>query len=154
MPPGRRQALRLLGGSGFALLALQSAWASLRFLRAPVSYGAPSQHRLGRPGRYPAGGRTWEEEAGVFVLHDEGGLRALSATCTHLGCTVRAEGDGYFCPCHGSRYDGEGQVTAGPAPRALAFLELELDPRGALVVDRDAEVEADLRLPVPPEGAG
>uniref|UniRef100_A0A5S6R540 Cytochrome b-c1 complex subunit Rieske, mitochondrial n=1 Tax=Trichuris muris TaxID=70415 RepID=A0A5S6R540_TRIMR len=46
----------------------------------------------------------------------------LLAPCTHLGCVpVPYAGDygGYFCPCHGSHYDGSGRVRRGPAPRNL-----------------------------------
>ena len=45
---------------------------------------------------------------------------ALKAECTHLGCLVAPDPEGGFeCPCHGSRYDAQGRVTRGPAPRAL-----------------------------------
>ena len=41
---------------------------------------------------------------------------------THLGCVPIADaGDfgGYYCPCHGSHYDGCGRIRKGPAPRNL-----------------------------------
>lgn len=46
--------------------------------------------------------------------------------CTHLGCVpIAGEGDygGYYCPCHGSHYDGSGRIRKGPAP-----LNLEVPP--------------------------
>jgi len=46
--------------------------------------------------------------------------------CTHLGCVPIANaGDygGYYCPCHGSHYDGSGRIRQGPAP-----LNLEIPP--------------------------
>lgn len=47
---------------------------------------------------------------------------ALSAVCTHAGCTVAWEnGDtSLFCPCHGSSFAVSGAVTGGPAPAPLA----------------------------------
>jgi ubiquinol-cytochrome c reductase iron-sulfur subunit len=42
--------------------------------------------------------------------------------CTHLGCIPlphQGNYDGWFCPCHGSQYDGAGRVRAGPAPANL-----------------------------------
>lgn len=39
--------------------------------------------------------------------------------CTHLGCVPTREESGWFCPCHGSRYDNSGRVLKGPAPRNL-----------------------------------
>ena len=134
--------LRRFGVGGVALMMVEAVWSTLRFARAPVSYGPPSRHTLQEASRYPVGALSYAEEAGVFVKHDADGLRALSATCTHLGCTVRRDdADGFVCPCHGSRYDGEGRVLGGPAPRALAWLHLEVDKRGRLVVDVDHEVE-------------
>lgn len=45
---------------------------------------------------------------------------ALSAVCTHRGCTVELAGGRIECPCHGSQYSREGAVLQGPAERALA----------------------------------
>jgi glycine/D-amino acid oxidase-like deaminating enzyme/nitrite reductase/ring-hydroxylating ferredoxin subunit len=55
----------------------------------------------------------YRDEAGV--------LHAVSPTCTHLGCEVRfndAERS-WDCPCHGSRFDPDGRVLAGPATTPL-----------------------------------
>lgn len=41
---------------------------------------------------------------------------ALTAICTHQGCTITGYQNGqYVCPCHGSRYNTNGQVVQGPA---------------------------------------
>jgi nitrite reductase/ring-hydroxylating ferredoxin subunit len=53
--------------------------------------------------------------------NNNGGLSALSAVCTHLGCLVHwnnAE-KSRDCPCHGSRFDPSGRVLNGPAVTAL-----------------------------------
>ncbi len=49
---------------------------------------------------------------------------AISAVCTHLGCTVDwdAGAQMFVCPCHGSRYDPAGHVTKGPARRNLELV--------------------------------
>jgi len=39
--------------------------------------------------------------------------------CTHLGCVPTRKTWGWFCPCHGSRYDNSGRVLKGPAPKNL-----------------------------------
>lgn len=46
----------------------------------------------------------------------------MRGVCTHLGCIPLSDaGDykGWFCPCHGSHYDGSGRVRKGPAPKNL-----------------------------------
>ncbi|HWH15034.1 MAG TPA: FAD-dependent oxidoreductase [Miltoncostaeaceae bacterium] len=55
----------------------------------------------------------------------DGALHVVSATCTHLGCTVHwnpAE-TSWDCPCHGSRFDPDGNVLNAPATSPLARRE-------------------------------
>ena len=63
-----------------------------------------------------------ESIAGVFLLARtaEGSFTAVDAVCSHQSCTVTGIADTtYVCPCHGSRYDRNGRVLAGPATAAL-----------------------------------
>ena len=57
----------------------------------------------------------------------EGALHAVSATCTHLGCTVtwNAAETTWDCPCHGSRFTTEGRVLQGPAVEDLTPVAVE-----------------------------
>jgi Rieske Fe-S protein len=129
----------------------EAVWSTLRFAKAPVSYGPPHKVNLGPLSRFAPGLTTFVPSARVFVKRDEAGVRAMSGVCTHLGCTVREArggGDGYVCPCHGSRYDHEGHVVSGPAPASLAFLELERDARSELIVDLARPVEPSKKLPL------
>jgi menaquinol-cytochrome c reductase iron-sulfur subunit len=53
----------------------------------------------------------------------------------------------FLCPCHGSKYTGDGTNVSGPAPRPLAWYHLSVAPDdGQLVVDLAAEVGRDFRL--------
>ncbi|XP_067011415.2 cytochrome b-c1 complex subunit Rieske, mitochondrial-like [Anabrus simplex] len=50
----------------------------------------------------------------------------LIGVCTHLGCVpIPKAGDyhGFYCPCHGSHFDGAGRVRRGPAPINLVVPE-------------------------------
>jgi Rieske Fe-S protein len=62
------------------------------------------------------------------VYRDEAGaLHVLSPVCRHLYCHVvwnRAERS-WDCPCHGSRYSGEGRVIQGPTVKPLKRLDLK-----------------------------
>jgi nitrite reductase/ring-hydroxylating ferredoxin subunit len=53
---------------------------------------------------------------------DDGRLHAVSPVCTHMGCHLswNPVERSWDCPCHGSRFTGEGAVIQGPATRDLA----------------------------------
>jgi glycine/D-amino acid oxidase-like deaminating enzyme/nitrite reductase/ring-hydroxylating ferredoxin subunit len=56
------------------------------------------------------------------VYKDAGGqVHAVSAICTHLGCTVgfNPSDTTWDCPCHGSRFATDGTVIQGPATKNL-----------------------------------
>lgn len=58
----------------------------------------------------------------VILLRTAGGdLRAFSATCTHLDCTVQYRKDLglIWCACHNGKYDANGRNVSGPPPRPL-----------------------------------
>lgn len=161
----RREFLKGLGiGAGVVALGGQSV-AALRSLVPNVSYDAPTTVKIGPPGEFPDGMKFLPEQR-LFVFREGKVFHAISAVCTHLGCTVRAEAlpraetksvEGqplklthrFLCPCHGSRYEGDGQNVAGPAPRPLDWyhLELALDD-GQLVVDLAKPVDRDFRLTI------
>ena len=66
----------------------------------------------------------------VFLTATEAGeVRALSATCTHLGCRVAWNGaaDRFECPCHKGAYDRDGRVVAGPPPAPLPAVMVRVD---------------------------
>ena len=86
----------------------------------------------------------------LAVYRDEAGaLHARSATCTHLGCVVHwnSAERSWDCPCHGSRFDVDGNVLHGPAARALDHAE-----PGAHAGGRDAAGWSEERRPPPPAG--
>jgi cytochrome b6-f complex iron-sulfur subunit len=58
---------------------------------------------------------------GIIVRTASGELRAFSAVCTHLNCTVqyRADVSHIWCACHNGHYDLNGKNVEGPPPRPL-----------------------------------
>ena len=113
----RREALGALG----SLIAL--GMISPRCGRGPSEEPLkPGQVALPLDGFRP-GVRTVVVVAGnpVEVVRSADGVAARLLRCTHLGCVVRwREREGaYVCPCHDGRYDGAGNVLAGPPPLPL-----------------------------------
>lgn len=53
---------------------------------------------------------------------------AFTAECPHLGCAINrdADGGGFFCPCHSSAFDIQGNPKNHVPPRPMDRLEVEL----------------------------
>lgn len=69
----------------------------------------------------------------AIVRTGQASYLALSRVCTHQGCVINVGSNGFACPCHGSRYDSQGNVLNGPAPRALARLSAVLSADGTVL---------------------
>jgi len=76
----------------------------------------------------------------------------LEGVCTHLGCSpqykpVEAKADmgqdwngGFFCPCHGSKFDFAGRVFAGsPAPKNLEVPKYKFVGDAKIVIGDDTK---------------
>jgi Rieske Fe-S protein len=67
-----------------------------------------------------------EGEPTAVSRTEDGGLLAVSALCTHMGCVVAwnpAE-QSWDCPCHGSRFLPDGTLIQGPATANLELTPL------------------------------
>lgn len=153
-------------GLGATLLAIAGqTYAFIRSLVPNVLYEAPQRFKVGTPDQFGEGAKFLEDKR-VFVFRERSTFYAISASCTHLGCTVKMERLNqpkkvkvrgrefeeqaeFHCPCHGSKYYGDGTNYSGPAPRPLAYLALEVSPDdGQLIVDMSKTVRQDFRLTV------
>jgi len=78
----------------------------------------PNQGKIFRFGSKPA----------LLVNGPDGKLRAFSAVCTHLQCTVqyRPDLERIWCACHNGRFDLNGRNVAGPPPRPLEVYKVTL----------------------------
>ncbi len=161
----RRKFLHLLGlGAVLAAIAGQ-AYAMLRALVPDVLYEEPLRFKLGAPADFPEGA-TFLDERRLFIFREKSTFYAISATCTHLGCTVKMaklaqaqtvktsngefqENWEFHCPCHGSKFYADGTNYAGPAPKALSWIKLEVAPEdGQLVVNMSEKVAQNFKLTV------
>jgi menaquinol-cytochrome c reductase iron-sulfur subunit len=161
----RRSFLARLGVSATLLGLAGQAFAFLRSLVPNVLYEQPQRFKVGAPSQFGEGAKFFEGQR-VFVFRERDTFFAISGVCTHLGCTVKMErlnkpkrvtAHGrdfdeqveFHCPCHGSKYYGDGTNYFGPAPKPLAYYKLELAPDdGQLIVDMTTKVNQDFRLTV------
>lgn len=58
---------------------------------------------------------------------------AYSLLCTHAGCPTELRANRWVCDCHGSRFDLDGRVLAGPANRPLDALSTRYDAAAGTV---------------------
>jgi len=144
----RRRFLTWLARGSIATAVLAAAGQVVRFLSYQPPGSASEVLPVGQPAGFSPGQVVYVAEARVYVGYDAGGLYALDAVCTHLGCLVEpAEQGGFRCPCHDSRFDAQGRPETGPATRPLRYLRLWLDrEKGQLMVDRATAVEPTVRL--------
>ena len=65
---------------------------------------------------------------GLLIKLQSGDYKAMSATCTHLSCTVqyRADVQQVWCACHNGMYDLNGRNVSGPPPRPLEAFDVHV----------------------------
>jgi glycine/D-amino acid oxidase-like deaminating enzyme/nitrite reductase/ring-hydroxylating ferredoxin subunit len=113
-------ATRLAPGASVKRLVTENLDAGKRFVADRVRSWRPRPAAELVPGE---GDIVELDGAAVAAFRDDaGGIHAVSATCTHLGCrvTFNTAEQSWDCPCHGSRFDVEGSVIQGPAVEDLA----------------------------------
>jgi nitrite reductase/ring-hydroxylating ferredoxin subunit len=127
---------RLLARVGGLVAALVAGFGLGRLDRLTPPHGPPAAGEGGSaPGRLVGENGRWQRVAALdevapgqalrfsagplegYLINTKGGLRALSAVCTHLGCLVRwQERERELeCPCHGAAFDSAGRMKYGPA---------------------------------------
>jgi Rieske Fe-S protein len=130
--PKRRHFLELLLGTSIAASLASFLYPVLRYIIPPkqAELGAnlvlaahvgelkPNSGTIFRFGSRPA----------LLILTPDGKYHALSAVCTHLGCTVQYRPDlrEVWCPCHNGKYTVDGANISGPPPHPLQEYEVIL----------------------------
>jgi cytochrome b6-f complex iron-sulfur subunit len=125
-----------IGKAAIGLVTFTGSIAAISYLRQffPRLVGERQRIVLGDPRRFPVDTFTFLEEHSLFVYRDHEGVKAVSAICTHLGCTLERSIDGFECPCHGSCYSNDGEVLSGPAPRNLSWFSVNKGADGNVVI--------------------
>ena len=129
----------LIAGAWGAFLAFLagSGAATARYMLPNVLYEPSQRFKMGKASDLPMG-VTVNKEQRVWVVREDKGIYAIWSRCTHLGCTPNWFGaEGRFrCPCHGSNFNAQGDVIAGPAPKPLWRVAVDVTPDGDLVLDK------------------
>ncbi len=128
----RRDFLKLAGTTVLSISGLLGLGGLFRFLDTQTDPSPQTDFDLGSPGKYPLNSQTVLPDVPALLIHSQAGFTALSLLCTHLGCTVESKPDGFACPCHGSRFDQQGNVTRGPAGKPLNSLRTGITSDGNL----------------------
>ncbi len=140
----RRRMVEVLLGGGLFASFISFLYPVVRYLIPPavadlggdeivaakISELKPNSAKIFRFGSRP----------GLLILNSDGTYRALSATCSHLGCTVQYRSDlrQIWCACHNGIYDLSGRNVSGPPPRPLDVFDVH--SRGdEIVVSRKRE---------------
>ena len=144
----RRKMLTWLTGFGLFGSAIITVFSNVLFIKPRATYGQPNRFSIGKPDAFPPGSKIALEQRRVCIVREGNRVAAISTTCTHLGCIVGVTDTGFSCPCHGSRYDQDGNVTGGPAPKPLPWFKISLAPNGELEVDKGAEIAPSTYLDV------
>jgi|SRR5215208_810304 len=130
----RRDFLKLSTNSLLALSGILGLGGLIRYLSYQFDPTPQSDFDVGPATDYPMKSRTVVAHVPAIIIHDENGLRAVSLTCTHLGCTIEERNFGFECPCHSSRFDPNGNVLKGPAASNLRKLRVAESEDGNLHV--------------------
>jgi Rieske Fe-S protein len=136
----RRRLVELLLGGGLITSLSSFVYPVVRYLIPPdvadlggdevvaakVGDLKPNSGKIFRFGSHP----------GLLILDAQGEYKALSATCTHLSCTVQYRNDlqQVWCACHNGLYDQNGRNISGPPPRPLEAYQVNV--RGEEIIVR------------------
>lgn len=128
--PSRREFLYYIWGASIALLLGEVTAGLIWFTFPRFKEGEFGGIFPFDPGDLPsAGSAPVSVPAGRFhVSNTDDGLLILYGVCTHLGCLPKwiETNDRFECPCHGSKFEGDGTYIEGPAPRNLDMFPAEV----------------------------
>jgi Rieske Fe-S protein len=123
--PQRRSFVSWVLGTGAGSLFAAVLYPVIRFIIPPDIPEAQTTRVLA--GKVSdLGEKGWKifkfgNDPGILVRGSDGEYHALSATCTHLDCTVQYRTDlrQIWCACHNGTYDLSGKNVSGPPPKPL-----------------------------------
>jgi cytochrome b6-f complex iron-sulfur subunit len=138
-----RRAFLAAAGAAGVCYAAALAYPVYRYLASPnemaLSASAVTEVTLKDAQKLPAGSVLmfkFGPSPAMLIHHEDGRWVALTAVCTHLGCTVQYEpqADRIHCSCHGGVYNAyTGANVSGPPPKPLTLYKVAVNQDGVLV---------------------
>ena len=140
LEPGRRAFLAAAAGAAGLCYVAALAYPIYRYLASPsemaLSAAAVTEVTLKDAQKLPAGSALmfkFGPSPAMLIHHLDGRWIALSAVCSHLGCTVQYEPDAdrIHCACHGGVYNAyTGANVSGPPPKPLKPFKVVVNQAG------------------------
>jgi cytochrome b6-f complex iron-sulfur subunit len=130
--PMRRRVIGIFLGSGLLASFASFIYPVLRYLVPPavIDPGGDEVVAAKLTELKPNSGKIFRfgNRPGLLIRTVSGEYRAMSATCTHLSCTVQYRDDLHevWCACHNGKYDLNGRNISGPPPRPLEGFEVQV----------------------------
>lgn len=131
-PVRRRKFIEMLLGGGFLATGIAFLYPIIRYLVPPktLDLGGDSVVAAKAGELKPNSGKIFKfgNRPGLLVRTAAGEYRAMSATCTHLSCTVQYRDDlrEVWCACHNGKYNLDGRNISGPPPRPLEAFDVQV----------------------------
>jgi len=154
----RRDFLKITTLAAVAGAIAAHLWIAVRYLTGSSGMENRRAWKVGSPDKF-SNGITFVADPRIFILRDGNRFRALSARCTHLGCTLKKvqtdlktvsgknSGVEFHCPCHGSKFNVSGARIAGPAQKPMQYIQITLSSDGKeLLINNHKPVDSDYFL--------
>jgi cytochrome b6-f complex iron-sulfur subunit len=131
-PVSRRDFAKVLLGGGLLASIAAFLYPVVRYLNPPRTADLGGDSVVaGKVGELkPNSGKIFRfgSRPGLLIRTADGNYRAMSATCTHLSCTVQYREDlrEVWCACHNGKYNLDGRNISGPPPRPLEAFDVQV----------------------------
>jgi Rieske Fe-S protein len=130
--PVRRRLVEVLLGGGVFASVVSFIYPVLKYLAPPAVPDLGQDEVVAAAvGDLKANGSKvfrFGSRPALLLLTAEGEYHAVSAVCTHLGCTVQYRNDMHaiWCACHNGTYGLDGRNVSGPPPRPLESFQVNI----------------------------
>ena len=142
---GRRAAVAAVVGAAGLVYAAGLAYPAYKYLATAAELSAAEEAQTditldGADTLAPGAAMTFKfaGKPALLIHQADGSWSAMTAVCTHLGCTVayQADQNRIHCACHGGVYDPKtGANVSGPPPAPLKTFNVSV-AAGKVVVSR------------------